>query len=218
MTDSLLAPGRHVFRNVARTPNGLSNEHLVFGPYYLGILFFAGHRGGCGGYAARCFRYTRHHPQGMKPEEMTRFRERLFEMMREKCSPQHSHDSHDSHDCSDLNAVVVRLDFGMLREASQALAILLCALLDLRVKGLFHGVIMCAGIREGLGQPGRPAPSATQASQVQHVMRIGADWVFLYEPPETNPSVPLEFDRFMRDLARLQRHSPSLLQVRCGVV
>ena len=29
-----------------RAPNGLSNEHLVFGPYYLGSLLFAGHRGG----------------------------------------------------------------------------------------------------------------------------------------------------------------------------
>ena len=40
MTDSLLTPGQEVFRNVA--PRGLSNEHLVFGPYYLGTLLFTG--------------------------------------------------------------------------------------------------------------------------------------------------------------------------------
>ena len=48
MTDSLLALGRGVFHNVARAPNGLSNEHLVFRPYYLGSLSFAGHWGGGG--------------------------------------------------------------------------------------------------------------------------------------------------------------------------
>ena len=45
MTDSLLASGREVFRNVARAPNGLSNKHLVLRPYYLGIFLFAGHGG-----------------------------------------------------------------------------------------------------------------------------------------------------------------------------
>ena len=48
MTGSLFAHGREVFRNVARTPNGLSNKYLVFGPYYLGTLLFAGHGEGGG--------------------------------------------------------------------------------------------------------------------------------------------------------------------------
>ena len=39
MTDPLLALGHaHL--------NGLSNEHLVFEPFYLGTLLFAGQRGG----------------------------------------------------------------------------------------------------------------------------------------------------------------------------
>ena len=45
MTDSVLALGREVFRNVVHAPNSLSNEHLVFQPYYLGTLSFAGHGG-----------------------------------------------------------------------------------------------------------------------------------------------------------------------------
>ena len=54
MTDSLLAHGREVFHNVACALNGLSNEHLVFGLYYLGTLLLR--KGGGGGLGFACVR------------------------------------------------------------------------------------------------------------------------------------------------------------------
>ena len=61
-----------------------------------------------------------------------------------------------------LNAVIIRLDFDLLKECSRQLALLICGLLSLRVQSLFHGVIMCAGVDKQL-----------LASEVQHVMHLG---------------------------------------------
>eukprot|EP00668_Euglena_longa_P030596 GGOE01038186.1.p1 GENE.GGOE01038186.1~~GGOE01038186.1.p1 ORF type:complete len:2315 (+),score=765.90 GGOE01038186.1:746-6946(+) len=101
----------------------------------------------------------------------------------------------------DLNAVVIRLDSNLLKQQSFHLSLLLAALLDLRVKSLFHGVIMCACVDAEL-----------RALEVRHVMHLGADWVFPYESIKENYPVQQTFERFMKDLSRLQRQSPALTQ------
>ena len=88
---------------------------------------------------------------------MQLIRERLYSALllmcgRQKCS------------LEDLNAVIVRVDFGKLREISQAVAVLLGAFLDLRRKNLFNGAILCAGIRHG---------NKAQPRQVLHVWTSG---------------------------------------------
>eukprot|EP00667_Euglena_gracilis_P000041 EG_transcript_41 len=101
----------------------------------------------------------------------------------------------------DLNAIVIRLDFSMLKQWSYKLAYLLSTLLDLRVKSLFQGVIICACVDNELS-----------AMEVRHVMELGADWVFPYESVRGNYPVQQTFERFMQDLSRLQRFSSALTQ------
>ena len=50
------------------------------------------------------------------------------------------------------------------------------------------------------------------SGQVQHIMQLGADWVFLYEPSNAKVPPAHTFNRLMIDLSRLQRMSPVLLQ------
>ena len=70
----------------------------------------------------------------------------------------------------DLNAVVIRLDFTMLKAHSRQLALLIAALVDLRTKSLFYGAIMCACVGS--------ATLSTEA--IRHAVSLGADWVFTY--------------------------------------
>ena len=105
----------------------------------------------------------------------------------------------------DVNGIVIHADLTQLWKVSGCLALFFSFLRDLRNKSIFHGVIMCAGVGNGI-----------EAGQFQYIMQMGADWVFTYdhcsrtEEDEEKPPVSRTFNRFMKDLSRLQRYSPSL--------
>ena len=101
---------------------------------------------------------------------VTSTEEQLFASLQDACS-------RSSCALDDVNAVVMRLDLAQLSQSSQSVAVMLYALLNLRVKGLYHGIVMCAAVR-----PERSPP----CGQVCCVR-----WPSLFTPCRPTPPYPI---------------------------